>query len=200
MTNSAQNRASLNRRKVFREWLTFIRDGAILAAVVAVVLFWHSSHSADEIAVTIAIPLIIFNCIPVLFVGVSETIKMWLPKSPQEELPLPVQPIDPRTLPPRQRLIVYAGLVILVVTIVSFFGSLAILAASFTYGYFSVSWAIAPARLIALVMLLVSIVPVVAILSFVAGIHYTGRLQMSISAVVTLLMDLHPLKYWPSAS
>jgi len=127
-----------------KEWLNFIRNGAIVALVAALLFFWASPHSAEEISVTIALPLIIFNCIPFVLMGIASAVSKWFPKaSPQEPLPFRSRPpVDTKDLPLKHRLVGYATLGILIVMLSSFFAGIAILLASFAYPYFDVSWAV----------------------------------------------------------
>jgi hypothetical protein len=188
---------SIDRLQTFREWLKFARNGAILALIISLILFWNSPHTADEISITIAVPLIIFNCIPFLLKGLFATIADLIPPSPQE--PLPFKPtVDLKALPRKRRIsiAIIAGSVVFM--IVCFFGGCAIFLASFGYPYFDVAWAVQPARHLSYVLFALTAIPVVAVLAFVAGMAYTGKILDSATALVIYLRTIRPLAHWPT--
>jgi hypothetical protein len=184
-----------DRVETLEKIIKFARNGCIVAFVVAILLFRNSPHDSEEIALTILIPLVIFNCIPFIVVGIVDSVRRLRPKISQEPLHFSQSPpVQTKALPLKDRFIAYA----LVVVILSFFAGIAILLASFTYASFYVSWAITSAQHISYVLLGVSILPVVALLSFVAGSRYQGKLRNSglfhwVSRRVT-----HPVSYWPT--
>jgi hypothetical protein len=185
---------ALNRRQNVKEWLVFFRNGLTIAFVAAVVLFWDSPHSADEIAVTIAVPLIIFNCIPFFL----QSLATLLPQPPQNNLSLAeVQLKDFKTLPGESRRNAPA-IVAIISMIICFFGSGAIFLASFTYSYFGVSWAVTPARHLSYLLFALTSLPVVAVISFVAGMVYSGKIRNSALAALVYLKALQPLSHWPT--
>jgi hypothetical protein len=169
-----------------------------LAFGVALILFYNSPHSADEISVAIAVPLIIFNCIPFALRGLSAALSTFLPESPQKSLPLKTGPVDFKALPREKRIsvLVIAGIVIFM--IICFFVGCAIFVASFTYPYFGVPWAVTPARHLSYIMFETTALPVVAVLSFVAGMAYTGKIFDSALALWIYLKTIRPLTHWPT--
>jgi hypothetical protein len=180
-----------------KDWIKFVRNGAILAFVVAVLLFRNSPHTSDEIALTIVIPLVIFNCIPFITVAIVETVQQLRPRAPQKPLPFPQSPtVQTEAVPLKYRLILYA----LIGMIVSFGAGFAILLASFAYPSFSVAWAARPARYLSYVLLGISILPIVALLSFVAGNYYQGRLRNSGSFHWFSRRVARPINYWPTSA
>jgi hypothetical protein len=192
---AAKHETNMNRLNSFEEWIKFVRNGAIVALVVAILLFRNSPHDPEEIALTIVIPLVIFNCIPFILVGILDSIRRLRPQIPQQSLPLSQSPpVQTKAVPLKYRLFAYA----LIGTIIGFSAGLAILLGSFAYDSFYVSWAIVPARHLSYALLGISILPIVALLSFVAGNYYQGKLRGSglfhwVSRTVT-----HPLNYWPT--
>lgn len=192
------SRAPINRLQTFREWLIFSRNGLVFALIVGMVLFWNSPHSADQISVTIAVPLIIFNCIPFVLPGLSAGVRLLLPESPQKALPLNTQPVELKTLSPKERISVLITIGTVVAMIVCFFAGGAIFAASFTYRYFGVAWAVTPAQHLAYLLFGVTALPLVAVLSFVAGMAYTGRVRDSATALWIYLKTIRPLTHWPT--
>jgi hypothetical protein len=190
---------SIDRIQTFKEWLKFARNGAILALVMGLILFWNSPHTADEISVAIAIPLIIFNCIPFLVRGLAATIADSIPSSPQEPLPFKTEPtIDLNALPRQRRMqiAIIAGAVVFM--IVCLFAGCAIFLASFSYSYFDVAWAVIPARRLAYIMFAITAIPVAGVLGFVAGMAYTGKILDSAIALVIYLRTIRPLAHWPT--
>jgi hypothetical protein len=194
MSMAATKDTPLDRLQTFREWLKFTRNGLIVSFLVGLVLFWNSSHSADEISVAIAIPLIIFNCIPFVLHSLSAL----LPEPPQKPLPLKIEPVDFKNLPRHRRIraLMSAGIVIFM--IICLFGGCAIFIASFTYPYFGVPWAVMPARYLSYVMFGFTALPVVAVLSFIAGMAYTGKVRDSATALWIYLRAIRPLTHWPT--
>jgi hypothetical protein len=191
----ARQATALDKRQTLSEWLVFFRNGLIVTFVAALVLFWNSPHSADEISVTIAVPLIIFNCIPFVLQALSP----FLPQPPQKDLPLPpVRAVDFRTLPAGKRRNALLVIVAIVSMIICFFGGGAIFAASFTYKYLGVSWAVTPARQLSYLMFALTSLPVVAVISFIAGMVYTGKIRNSALAALIYLKALRPLSHWPT--
>ena len=191
---STTTEPALDRLQTFREWLIFFRNGLIVAFVAVLIFFWNSPHSADEISVAIAVPLIIFNCIPFVLRGLSAL----LPEPPPKALTLKIEPLDFKRLPrqKRNRALMTTGSVIFM--IICFFAGCAIFVASFTYPYFGISWAVLPARYLSYVMFGFTALPVVAVLSFIAGMAYTGKLRDSSTALWIYLRMIRPLTHWPT--
>jgi hypothetical protein len=188
---------STSRLTPLEDWIKFVRNGAIVASVVAILFFRHSPHNSEEITVTILIPLTIFNCIPLITVAVVETVGRFRPQVPQKPLPFPESPpVQTGAVPLKHRLMFYAFIGI----IVSFGAGLAILVGSFTYPSFFVAWAVRPARHLSYVLLGISILPIVAVSSFVAGNYYQGKLRNSGSFHWLSRRVSRPISYWPTAA
>ncbi len=194
----ATQRNPMDRLQTPKEWLRFVRNGAILTLVVAVVLFWNSPHTAEEISVAIAVPLIIFNCVPFILVAVLREVSALFPKAPQESLPF--QPLDIKTVSSKQRMRAYALVGSLIFTMVCFFAGLAIFFASFTYAYLYIPWAVIPARHLSYLLLGVSILPFVALVSFLAGMHYSAGFRNSAVLHWIFAKAAHPGTYWPTTA
>ena len=190
MSMDAAKGTVLDRRQTPKEWLIFFRNGLIVAFVVALLLFWDSPHSADEISVSIAVPLIIFNLVPVILHSLSP----FLPQPPQRQLPA----VDFVTLPPTRRRNALIALTTVVLMMIFFFGGCAIFLGSFTYPYLGVDWAIGPARHIAFWMFAISALPVVAFVSFIAGMIYSGKIRDNVTALWLYLKWIRPLSHWPT--
>lgn len=190
----------MNHLQTLKEWWRFTRNGAIFGLLVALFFFWGSSHSADEIAVSIAIPLILFNCMPLILTVIARLISAILPPPRQESLPLDSPPVDIKTLPAKQRVKAYLLVWTVIAMILCFFGSLALLAASYAYPTFDIAWAAHPARILSVVLFAISVVPIVATLSFVAGMSYTGKIRDSAVAIWIYLRTIHPLRHWPTTA
>src|ERR1700691_180461 len=170
---SQQNPAS--RLQTPNEWLRFARNGAIVALVASIALFWNSPHPAEEISAAIAVPLIIFNCIPIFIVGIADIISRLRPKPHQESLPFEDHRANTAALPIKYRL---AGYIIITI-IVGFFVGAAILLASFTYASLNIEWAVQPARYLSFFLLGASALPIIAAVSFLSGIYYQTRFRKS---------------------
>jgi hypothetical protein len=188
----ATQATQLERLQTTREWLAFFRNGLIAAFVAAILLFWNSSHSAEQITVAIVVPLIIFNCIPFFLHALAPL----LPQPPQRNLPLPA--VEPKALPPNRRRNALLAIGIIVSMIICLFGGAAIFLASFTYDYFGIPWATNPARDLALLLVSLSILPIVAVASFIAGMVWTGKIRDSGLALWIYIKALRPLSHWPT--
>jgi hypothetical protein len=192
----------MGRLQTHREWLKFTRNGAIVGLVAALLFFWNSPHTAEEISVTIALPLIIFNCTPFVLTGIASVVSMWFPKvSPQKRLSFPDKPpVNIKDLPLKQRLAGYAILGTLIVMLMCFFAGIAIFLATFAYPHFYVPWAVTPARHLAYLLVGVSVFPIVAVMSFLAGLRYSGKFRDSAIFYWISARTTHPLSYWPTAA
>lgn len=161
------------RLRSFGELLAFLRNGAIVGAVASILLFWNSPHQAGEIALAIVLPLCIFNCLPFLLRGGFVTLSRLIPRTPQESLPFKPSAAETKAIPLQYRLITYA----LLAMIGSFIAGLTIWLASFTYSSFDIPWAIYPARHLADALMGISVLPVVAFLSFLMGAYCHGKFR-----------------------
>ncbi len=185
-----------------KELFIFVRNGAIVAFVPTVLLFWDSPHTAQEISVAIAVPLIIFNCIPFLFAGLVKGIvvivSIWFPRNPTPELPFPTSTITSISdLPPKQQMIVRIALRVVLGMVICFFAGIAILLASLAYDSLSIPWAIAPAHYLAYLLLGISVFPIVACFSFLAGAYYAGQFRNRAGAFARAV---DPLAHWPTTA
>ena len=156
-----------------KEWLKFIRSGAIVALVASLLLFRDSPHTASEISVAIAVPLIIFNCMPLVLMGIL------------------------KAMPRKTRLVAFGIIGILVIVIIGFFAAVSILLASFAYAALSIPWAITPARHLSYILLAISALPIIAAISFLAGI-YSRRLRDSALLRFVSVKARQPSTYWPT--
>lgn len=177
--------------------MKYFRNGLILAVVAVALLYSNSPHSADEIAVSIAIPLLIFNCTPFLLIGLAAVFRSF-GASPQADLPLPTKSPAFVNLPPREKIKTFAIVSVVVAMFVAFFASIAIFLGTFLYGYFGIPWAIYPGRELALAIFAITILPFVGVSSFIAGMRYTGRLWNSVIALTIYLKTIGPFDYWPT--
>ena len=192
------NQSPIDRLQTFSEWLKFTRNGLIFAFVAGLLLFWNSPHSADQISVAIAVPLIVFNCIPFVLLGVFAALSPLLPEPPQKSLPFTIEAVDFKNVPRKQRAYSLIARWVVVFMIICFFGGCAVFVASVTYPYFGVPWATAPARQLSSIMFGITALPVVAVLSFVAGMAYTGKLRDSAIALWIYLKTIRPFTHWPT--
>ncbi len=85
-----------------------------------------------------------------------------------------------------------------VVMIILLFGGVAIFFASFTYGYLGIPWAAGPARQLSFLLVGVSLLPVLTVASFLAGMVWTGKIRDSALALWIYLEALRPLSHWPT--
>jgi len=184
----------MNPLQTFSEWLRFFRNGTIVGLGLAVLLFWNSPHAADEIVVAVTVPLILFNCMPIVVSGILKIISELLPKSPQESLPLQAQPMNTEAVPFKYRLILYGIIGIMV----SFCAGVAILLASFTYAFSLVPWAIQPARGLSYLLLGICTFPIIAVASFIAGTYYSAKLRNTAILHWISSRATRPLTYWPT--
>jgi hypothetical protein len=180
--------------QTFNDWLKFVRNGAFVGIGAGVVLFWNSAHSADEITVTIAVPLIIFNCMPVIISGVIALIAVLRPQ-PQQELPLQVQPTSTRAIPLKYRLLAYG----IIAVFIGFLVALAIFLASLTYKFFEVPWAIHPARELSYILFALSSSGILFIVGFFAGVYTSHRFRTSAFSEWFFHKLSHPLALWPTS-
>ncbi len=181
------------------EWLKFVRNGAGFALCVGAILFWRSPHPADQIVVTIAVPLIIFNCIPFVLLGMGAAVSAIAVKlfpEPQQQLPLHPQKIDTLAVPLKYRLLAYTFIGALLV----FFAGIAVLLASCTYNFFAVHWAVRPARLLAYIMLAPSLLAVIFAIGFIVGVYYSSNFRNSGSIYWVSRKATRPSTYWPTAA
>lgn len=180
------------------DWWKFTRNGVVVVAAVAIPLFWNSPHSADEIAVVVGTPLILFNCAPFLLSAFFSVIAKFLPKS--EALPPPptTQPFD--TLPLRRRIIVRSIIGMIIAMFVCFSAGGAVLAASFAYSALGVGWAIVPARHLAFWLLGLSILPIATITGFIIGTYYAGKVRNGVMLALITAQTQKPRSYWPTAA
>src|SRR5689334_7521112 len=115
----------MNRLQSLQEWTKFFRNGLIVAGAAVCLFFWNSTHSADEISVAVALPLIIFNCIPFLIRGVASILQS-LQEPSQRELPLSYESPDIHEFPKEKRDLALAVAYTVLGTILGFFASIAI--------------------------------------------------------------------------
>jgi len=188
----------MTRLTTLREWLVFTRNGTIVGFVAALLFFWGSPHSADGIAIAIALPLILFNCIPIVLLTIGALISALLPPPPQNSLQFGPQPVDIESLPFKQRMKTYFIVWTVLATFLCFFAAVALLVSSFIYPSLGLSWVSAPARKLSLLLFAVSLLPIVGTLSFVAGMNYTGKLRDSAVAMWIYLKTIHPVRHWPT--
>jgi hypothetical protein len=181
------------------DWWKFTRNGVVVVSVVAIPFCWLSSHSADEIAVVIGTPLIIFNCVPFLLSALFSITARFLPE-PAEPLPPPptTQPFN--ALPTRRRIIMLSMTIIIGGMFICFSAGGAILVASFAYSALDVSWAVLPARHLAFWLLAFSALPIVALVSFIIGIYYAGKMRSGVTLALISAQTRHPRTYWPTAA
>lgn len=182
-----------------KDWWKFTRNGVIVVTAVAIPFFWNSPHSADEIAVVIGTPLILFNCAPFLISAFFSVASKFLPKPTEPLPPVPEQPPF-KTLPLKTQIIVLTVGGIIVGMFICFSAGGAILMASFAYPALNVGWAVLPARHLAFWLLGLSILPIVAVTGFVIGIHYAGRMRNGMTLALISAQTQKTRTYWPTAA
>ena len=200
MSRDVKEQGRKNRLQTLEEWFKFVRNGAIVGLVAALLFFWNSRHTAEEISVAIALPLIIFNCIPVVLAGIANIFSRHFRKPVQQEpLPFPDKPtVNIKDLPLKHRLLGYAVVGTLVVMLICFLAGIAIFLASIAYPYFGVSRAALPARHLAYLVLAISVLPIVVLASFAAGLYCSGRFRDSAIFRWISSKAARPLDYWPN--
>ena len=196
MSQARRERNPASRLQTPSEWLRFARNGVVVALVASIAFFWNSPHPPEEIAVAIAVPLIIFNCIPIFFLGIADIISRLRSKSNQKSLPFEDQRTNTTALPGKYRLAAYA----IIGIIVSFFVGIAIFLASFTYTSLDVNWAVQPARYLSFLLLGVSALPIIAASSFLSGIYYQAKFRKSGILSWLSVKVSHPFTYWPTTT
>lgn len=202
MTAPDKSRPEFDHLRGVRAWLRFALRAIALAAVLSVIFFWNSEHSAQEIAVVVATPLIIFNCLPVLIAGVASTMFAYARENRQGELPFASPPVDIKALGFEMRFLSYVLVGGVAVTSFAFLGSFAVYFASLLYGFLDVSWATTPARHLAYELLLIGVLPTTMLLSFLAGLVLAGRSsKFSTNTVLSLTFDTASrIRDWPRAA
>ena len=184
----------MNRTRTFSDGLRFTRNAFLIAFAAGVLLFWNSPRPADEITVVIAVPLIIFTCLPILLAALARVLGVFLPEPAQAF----GMHMDIDKLPARQPLSARLALGAIVAVLVCFLGACATLLASFTYPYFEVAWAVIPARQLSYLLFGTTALPLVAVFSFFAGMAYTGRVHDSATAAWIYLKAMHLFRHWPT--
>jgi hypothetical protein len=191
-----ENHNPMNHLYSFTDSVKFLRNGAIVAAIASILLFWNSPHQAGEIATAIVVPLVIFNCIPIFLLGILDFVSRLRPNTVQKPLPLENQRTNTNALPLKYRMAAYG----IVGMFVGFFAGIAIFLASFTYSSFGIPWAEQPARHLSYLLLGVSALPIVVAISFFAGIYYQAKFRNSGMLQWLSVKARHPFTYWPTTT
>ncbi|MDO8431387.1 MAG: hypothetical protein Q7S58_03155 [Candidatus Binatus sp.] len=186
--------------QTFKDWLRFVRNGAIATIVVILLFFWNSPHSAQEIAVVIALPLIIFNAFPILITGLVDIFQRFVPKTQQQSFPFTPTPVEKPTFTRKQRIIGWFIIGTLIVMVVSFCAGISILIASSCYHSLNVAWAIIPARYVSYTLIGISILPIVAIVFLYIGLRYSAWFRDNGSFPSASALIKRPINHWPTSA
>jgi hypothetical protein len=184
----------MNRLYTPKEWLLFLRNGAVVATTAAVPLCWYTARSADEIAVVIATPLLLYNTILFLVPAAFSSIICWF-AGPAVQQP-PAASAHLNNYPLRTRVLLHAAVGSIVTVIFCFGSGVSIFVASYAYPALHVAWAVHPAHVLSEWMVGLSTLPLVALIGFLAGGHYTGRLWVALISSRILKLE----NYWPTAA